>query len=445
MEQICEAYKDKDWKQVRYLIADISDPTSINVTSWIDYLFDILHDELYENGDLCYEYDEPSDTYSDEIESGEELLVNGKRRIVTNYLGLIRLLLKKGARSESEINCLFRSQSFIYWASKNGHLGLVRLLLQYETITMGALEAAASSGHLGIVRLVLENTANTHKININEISIDPVLSNSHLEVARYLLEKGASFSSSSLYRAILRNDLGVVQFLIDNGDDVNSIVSIAEGWFTKTSIPIHIATKKGNLNIIRFLLDNEACVDRIDNEGNTPLYYAIEEGNLELVRLLLEYGAEKDVNHYFTEAVEKGASELVRIFIDNGINSNIYDEWRNTTHNPFFDCACSNNDVEMVQLLLDNFNNLYVDWPICEAIENGHIEIVQLLIKYGATVDIGLIYLCDETEHTEIIEFLKPCREMDSIGEWRPWNHQKYPSQYHNAIVNCLLLAKIEK
>ena len=126
------------------------------------------------------------------------------------------------------------------------------------------------------------------------------------------------------------------------------------------------------------------------------------------------------------------------------MNSNICGEWNNDTYSPF-SYACENNNIEMVQLLLDTFNNLYVDWLICEAIENGHIEVVRLLIKYGANIDTGLVYFAGETDHQEIIELLKPCQEMDLIGEWRPWNHHKYSSQYHNAIVNCLLLAKIEK
>ena len=54
--------------------------------------------------------------------------------------------------------------------------------------------------------------------------------------------------------------------------------------------PLHLAAKAGNLDMVRVLLDNDACADATDEDLVTPLHCACREGHLEVARALIERG-----------------------------------------------------------------------------------------------------------------------------------------------------------
>lgn len=51
------------------------------------------------------------------------------------------------------------------------------------------------------------------------------------------------------------------------------------------------ASLKGDLELVKLLLENGADVDEVNSIDSTPLNIAAQIGNLELVKLLLEKGA----------------------------------------------------------------------------------------------------------------------------------------------------------
>ncbi len=51
----------------------------------------------------------------------------------------------------------------------------------------------------------------------------------------------------------------------------------------------------GNLEIVRYLLDNGADMTIVNSGGCTPLHTAAEHGHFEIAKLLLERGADKEV------------------------------------------------------------------------------------------------------------------------------------------------------
>lgn len=55
--------------------------------------------------------------------------------------------------------------------------------------------------------------------------------------------------------------------------------------------PIVTATKTGNVEVIKLLLNNGADINAVDYYGQSPLFFAIKEKNLELVKFLVENGA----------------------------------------------------------------------------------------------------------------------------------------------------------
>ena len=88
------------------------------------------------------------------------------------------------------------------------------------------------------------------------------------------------------------------KLLFENLIDFQGIRNQDEGEFRS---PLHIAAAHGNHNIVEFLLDNGADVDEIDSEDMTPLTFAVIKGlmadkvnsekYIETIRLLINSGA----------------------------------------------------------------------------------------------------------------------------------------------------------
>lgn len=67
--------------------------------------------------------------------------------------------------------------------------------------------------------------------------------------------------------------------------------------------PLHIASKVGDVNVIKFLLENKAFVNAKNKTGETPLFYAVQGLNLEVISLLLKYGAVLDCKSTFGDTI----------------------------------------------------------------------------------------------------------------------------------------------
>lgn len=60
--------------------------------------------------------------------------------------------------------------------------------------------------------------------------------------------------------------------------------------------PLHIAAQKGDISIVRLLLDSKTVnVNAQDSSGATPLHLASENGHIEVVKLLVAHNAQLDV------------------------------------------------------------------------------------------------------------------------------------------------------
>ena len=85
-----------------------------------------------------------------------------------------------------------------------------------------------------------------------------------------------------LMLAAITNQLAWSQKLIERGADVNQ-----KGW-----TPLHYAATKGNIDIMRLLIENHAYLDAESPNGTTPLMMAAHYGTPMATKLLLEEGAD---------------------------------------------------------------------------------------------------------------------------------------------------------
>ncbi|TDL25494.1 ankyrin [Rickenella mellea] len=164
----------------------------------------------------------------------------------------------------------------LHCAATSGDISTIRLL-----VARGAdVNAPDSAGRSVIVSLLLGDSA--HNGDIDSLECDllartvPPLDTERLEALRFLLE----LRETTLYT-------------------LNAPQAVLHGV-----TPLGMTAYLNQLEAVRLLLEQSGglvAVDGMDSHGATPLMYASRDGNADVVRCLLENGARpdlKDVNHY---------------------------------------------------------------------------------------------------------------------------------------------------
>lgn len=230
---------------------------------------------------------------------------------VHGYVEGVKFLLDRGADTEAEGEWYafgvfaWGTITALHCASANGHLEIVRLLLENGANVNApdrhtALGLAVKHGYREIVHLLLENGADTNVIQ--DYGSGTVLQlascRGDIEIVHFLLEKGADVNTTSnrkystLQQASRDGYHAIVRLLLEKGADIN-----IDGVYGSA---LHLASKNGHLEIVHLLLENGADVNGKGKQG-TALQLAAMEGQTEIVRFLLEKGADCnaiDKEHY---------------------------------------------------------------------------------------------------------------------------------------------------
>lgn len=91
---------------------------------------------------------------------------------------------------------------------------------------------------------------------------------------------------TSLMNATINDDAQAVKFFSKSGSTIINQKNIGG------ASALHIAARRGNVEIAKILIENGADVNISDNEGWTPLMRAASSKNIDLVRLLMSNGAD---------------------------------------------------------------------------------------------------------------------------------------------------------
>ena len=145
-------------------------------------------------------------------------------------------------------------------------------------------------------KLFIDYVKSNNLIGKKDSDGDTVLSvaaiNGQVGVIEYLLENGAEINSTNysgytIFSFATKLTHQVNTALVKNGANINHF-----GEYAHT--PLINAALAGDLNTVKFLISLGAVIDHLDERGGSALFYAASGGNIEMVKSMVEAGA--DVN-----------------------------------------------------------------------------------------------------------------------------------------------------
>ncbi|KAI1645468.1 ankyrin repeat-containing domain protein [Daldinia loculata] len=185
-----------------------------------------------------------------------------------------------------------------------------------------------------------------------------------------------------LFRATIVDDIDMVRYLLDNGAQLDRIRD--DG-----SLLLHDACDYNSQEVIEELLKRNTPVDHLDNDLIPPLGYAAMQGLICVVKQLIPRSSKETISLALISAARYGYHEIVNTLLDAGANINHQDEFGDTP----LHVSCWNYYPRVTRILLarmpdinrtDNYN--------CAAIENvawrGASECLKLLLDAGADLEI---------------------------------------------------------
>jgi ankyrin repeat protein len=191
-------------------------------------------------------------------------------------------------------------------------------------------------------------------------SIDQAIVRQDFQQIKSIVERDARVLDNTqgqdqppLHLAIKTGNLNIIRYLVDNGAEVNG-----KNWDGDT--PLHIAASRGDYEIMSFLVSRGADVKARNKLQSTPLHHASYQTSFQPIQFLVENGAAVNATNHKNEtplniAVYKGNYPIIEYLIASGADVNIAD---NIGMSPLHHAIYGGN-TRVIELLLANDGDVF--------------------------------------------------------------------------------------
>nr|CAD7201037.1 unnamed protein product [Timema douglasi] len=275
----------------------------------------------------------------------------------------------------------------------------------------------------------------------------------HLEVVKYLTEKGADVEICSrdgyspLYIALLKGNTNVIHFLKD-------VATVDKGSKNGWTL-MHTASTNGHLNVIEHLLKINANINACNKYGQTPLHIAAKKNNVKVLQFLIQEGALVNFHDKtfgwtpLNYAIQEGYLDIVEHLLNAGAELDVCEK-NNMAQSE------SDDQVGMVHHLTDMETGLIIpnkmnSWtPLFLASWYGHLDIVKVLTVKGAQLDVcektsgrSALHIAAEKNHISVAEHLiEKGADINIRGQLGGLTPLHVASQRGNVEMVMLLIEK---
>ena len=272
---------------------------------------------------------------------------------------------------------------------------------------------------------------------------------------QYLIVNGANINSkasdgvTALHAAAAAGELEVVQYLVENGADLDSTAG-EYSWTT-----LHFAAHGGHLAVVQYLIENQTKINCKDSDGYTALHKAASTGELQVVQYLVENGADLDSTACelrwtaLHEAAYGGHLAVVQYLIENGTKINS----KTSDGGTALHAAAVAGELQVVQYLVENGADLdstggeYSRTALHCAAHGGHLAVVQYLIENQTKINCKdsdgytALHKAASTGELQVVQYLvENGADLDSTAcelRWTALHEAAYGG--HLAVVQYLI------
>ena len=328
-------------------------------------------------------------------ETGHGLMSSSKFTLTAQYL------LDKGANFN--VNDKVDGVSALYYASHQGHAGIVRLLCergadadQANSLGDTPLIAAARKGHMGIVKFLCEQGVDPNagiickgmndKTHWVATAIEEAAFHGHTSIVEFLLSKGVDIEAKNTinnYTALLAAASQgyelTVRCLLKAGANVNARSA-------KRFTALHKAAAFASEKLFGAILARGASLEARTNEGSTALIIAAKNDNPVGIEILLDAGADLEGQD------ERKRTALIWAVIENAVKAMKTLLGRGALGELALSLACSRGLWKAVKSLLEagadpNANCDKNCTCLIAAAQRGCNDALILLVEYGASLE----------------------------------------------------------
>lgn len=280
-----------------------------------------------------------------------------------------------------------------------------------------AMHVAAYFGYLPLADLLLKSDQRDEEIQTTDSQgMQPLYwacRRGHMNMVQKLCEvdktgdainfQQTEDHATTLHGAIESGDSEIVAYLLNHGAEVNRPNS-------EIGSALYFASQKGAIGIVQQLLDRQADPNLPGGEQVTALAAAVESEDLNVVKLLVENGAEINPSVEYNLGNSLGAAcywgeyEIAEYLLEKGCD---YTKKACDDTTPI-ETAAEEGFADIVQLLLRYDQDLEShEKALLKATEEGKEEVVDRLVKQSPNVSRGkTFYSAARNGHAGIVKIL---------------------------------------